>query len=140
MSGKIIYIIALIALVISATAFESYAQESAMLDVEMIDTETDRLRERAMYSPGESESVRYAPASEPKDSIINTTPASGSKNHNAVQTAAQVQQPKIKTEKPVAGKAPAAPQKQAKNDDDSLLSFNFLYYIIEKYKLQDIVD
>jgi len=24
--------------------------------------------------------------------------------------------------------------------DDSILSFNFLYYIIQKYKLQDIVD
>lgn len=25
-------------------------------------------------------------------------------------------------------------------DDDSVLSFNFLYYIIRKYKLQDIMD
>ncbi|HYG19079.1 MAG TPA: hypothetical protein VD816_09115 [Ohtaekwangia sp.] len=25
-------------------------------------------------------------------------------------------------------------------DDDSVLSFNFLYYIFQKYKLQDIVD
>jgi hypothetical protein len=25
-------------------------------------------------------------------------------------------------------------------DDDSLLTFNFLYYLFEKYKLQDIVD
>ena len=30
----------------------------------------------------------------------------------------------------------------AKNteDDDSILSFNFLYYLVEKYKMQDIVD
>ena len=139
MSGKIIYIIALIALAMTASAVESRAQEAAMMDVEMIDTEADRLRERAMYSPGESSSVRYAPASEPKDSIINTTKPQESKNHNAVQTAAQVQS-KAKTEKPVTAKASTAQQKQEKSDDDSILSFNFLYYIIEKYKLQDIVD
>jgi hypothetical protein len=30
-------------------------------------------------------------------------------------------------------------QKQSA-DDDSVLSFNFLYYIIRKYKMQDIID
>jgi hypothetical protein len=30
-------------------------------------------------------------------------------------------------------------QKQA-SEDDSVLSFNFLYYIIRKYKMQDIID
>ena len=28
----------------------------------------------------------------------------------------------------------------AEEEDDSVLSFNFLYYIIRKYKLQDIID
>ncbi|HTE30874.1 MAG TPA: hypothetical protein VK666_10910 [Chryseolinea sp.] len=30
--------------------------------------------------------------------------------------------------------------KPASQEDDSILSFNFLYYIFEKYKLQDMVD
>jgi hypothetical protein len=34
------------------------------------------------------------------------------------------------------------PEEEAKEEaeDDSILSFNFLYYIFQKYKLQDIVD
>jgi hypothetical protein len=30
--------------------------------------------------------------------------------------------------------------RQSEEEDDSVLSFNFLYYIIRKYKLQDIMD
>lgn len=30
--------------------------------------------------------------------------------------------------------------KNSTEDDDSILSFNFLYYLVEKYKMQDIVD
>ena len=30
--------------------------------------------------------------------------------------------------------------KNTTEDDDSILSFNFLYYLVEKYKMQDIVD
>ena len=30
--------------------------------------------------------------------------------------------------------------RQSEDEDDSVLSFNFLYYIIRKYKLQDIMD
>ena len=32
------------------------------------------------------------------------------------------------------------PVKRPSQDDDSILSFNFLYYIFQKYKMQDIVD
>ena len=43
-----------------------------------------------------------------------------------------------------ATKAPAdaskTPVKRPSQEDDSILSFNFLYYIFQKYKLQDIVD
>jgi hypothetical protein len=35
---------------------------------------------------------------------------------------------------------PSEKHQQPKQDDDSILSFNFLYYIIQKYKLQDIID
>ena len=39
--------------------------------------------------------------------------------------------------------APVAPKEKNRptnTDDDSVLSFNFLYYLIQKYKMQDIVD
>jgi hypothetical protein len=39
--------------------------------------------------------------------------------------------------------APVVPKEKnesADPDDNSILSFNFLYYLIQKYKMQDIVD
>ena len=39
--------------------------------------------------------------------------------------------------------SPVVPKDERKSehqDDDSILSFNFLYYLIQKYKMQDIVD
>lgn len=36
---------------------------------------------------------------------------------------------------------PRRPEQKGKNgDENSVLSFNFLYYLIERYKLSDIVD
>ena len=34
----------------------------------------------------------------------------------------------------------AADKQNSKSKDDSILTFNFLYYIIQKYKLQDVID
>jgi hypothetical protein len=42
--------------------------------------------------------------------------------------------------KPEQAAKPADKQPAPKQEDESILSFNFLYYIIQKYKLQDIVD
>jgi hypothetical protein len=38
--------------------------------------------------------------------------------------------------------APVVPKEKSNSDpnDNSVLSFNFLYYLIQKYKMQDIVD
>jgi hypothetical protein len=39
--------------------------------------------------------------------------------------------------------SPVVPKSENEDDqanDNSLLSFNFLYYLIQKYKMQDIVD
>ena len=38
--------------------------------------------------------------------------------------------------------SPVVPKDKDHNQstDDSILSFNFLYYLIQKYKMQDIVD
>jgi hypothetical protein len=84
---------------------------------------------KVMYSPGELD-TRYTSETnvnvEPSDSIANTA---------VVPTPA----PKIKVEKQSPIPKPTV-GKQSKEEDDSILSFNFLYYIIQKYKLQDIVD
>jgi hypothetical protein len=118
---------ALLALVNRAMAQDSGPHEG-MTDVELNDADKDHLdREKIIYSPGEA-SVKYIPKSNaPKDSLITPSqPAAPSK---------------VKVEKS-APTPKSTVQKQSKNQeqDESILSFNFLYYIIQKYKLQDIVD
>ena len=41
----------------------------------------------------------------------------------------------VKTQKPEAGKA-----RKENGEGDDALSFNFLYYMIQKYKLSDLID
>ena len=50
--------------------------------------------------------------------------------------------PILTTRDSVSTKAvPRKPEQKGKNgEDNSVLSFNFLYYLIERYKLSDIVD
>jgi len=43
------------------------------------------------------------------------------------------QQPQVTPAQP-------APAGQGNSEDDSILSFNFLYYIIQKFKMQDIIE
>jgi hypothetical protein len=103
------------------------AQEYHMRpDSETADEEFDRIDEqKILYSPGEA-TTKYIPSSTPtvKDS------ASAAPANPAI---------KIKIEKTTPAPKQSA-DKQSKQEDESILSFNFLYYIIQKYKLQDIVD
>jgi len=104
-----------------------YGQEGSM-QFESMEMEGGTVdREGILLSPGEG-TARYTPAtvsSDPKDSItlVNSQPAV----------------PKIKREKQAPTPKPAV-EKQSREEDESILSFNFLYYIIEKYKLQDIIE
>jgi hypothetical protein len=111
----------------TAVVSSSYAQDSNGADFEMTDPERDKLeKDKILYSPGEGEN-RYTPkaSTQPtsRDSITVTRPI-------------PVASPKVKPEQPVK----AAEKHHQPKDDDSILSFNFLYYIIQKYKLQDIID
>ena len=81
------------------------------------DTEVDAERERIIYSPGEVDANNRVHVVAGKDSI-NTRPAQMRPN-----------------KQPEAAKNSAKP-----SQEDDILSFNFLYYLFEKYKLQDIVD
>ena len=94
------------------------AQDAGMSDVEVVDYR-DADGEKILSSPGGEGEVRYIPKASPirKDSV-SVQGIEGS-----------LQKPGAKP----AGKQPA-------KEDESILTFNFLYYIIQKYKLQDIVD
>jgi hypothetical protein len=111
----------------TAVVSSAFAQDSNGAEFEMTDPERDKLeKDRILYSPGEGEN-RYTPKAQTqtvsKDSIAVTRPAP------AVSS-------KLKSEQPIK----AVEKHHQPKDDDSILSFNFLYYIIQKYKLQDIID
>jgi hypothetical protein len=117
-----------------AATIPAYAQESGLPESESTEADFDRIeKEKVMYSPGEID-TRYTSGSsadpDPGDSITNQT--------TTTTTPAPIA-PKIKSEKQAPVIKPTV-EKQSKAEDDSILSFNFLYYIIQKYKMQDIVD
>ena len=96
------------------------AQDAGMSDVEVING-TDN--SDVAFTPGDE--LRFVPranaAVAKKDSIVLQI------HDFPMQRAAQ---------KPV----DKSNDKQPAKKDDSILTFNFLYYIIQKYKLQDIID
>jgi hypothetical protein len=114
----------LFATLISLSATSALAQDAGMSDdVEIIESNDAAEGEKAVYSPGED--VRYIP---------RVTGVAAGKDSVALQMQDfPMQQAALRaTEK--------SNEKPAKPKDDSILTFNFLYYIIQKYKLQDIID
>lgn len=67
-------------------------------------------------------------------------------NKNSASTVGQepaaIRDSEIKVIKPVVKSVEKAPKEEekAQKEEDDPLSFNFLYYIIEKFKLSDIVE
>ena len=89
--------------------------------------EVDPGREKVANSPAEVDplpSENRAPVAAIKDVPATTSPAR--------------QRPAENTDRAVADESEDTTVDAAQ--DDSLLNFNFLYYLFEKYKLQDIVD
>ncbi len=52
----------------------------------------------------------------------------------------QLQLPDVKKETPVIKEEPEKETKAEAKEDDSVLEFNFLYFIIHKFKLSDILE
>lgn len=87
------------------------------VDVLGVDKET----EKNMYSPGDLDpAFKKAQSAASRDSVA-------SRNIPRLNN----------RQAPDASKAPV---KRPAEEDDSILSFNFLYYIFQKYKMQDVVD
>ncbi|MGC3948329.1 MAG: hypothetical protein QM762_28130 [Chryseolinea sp.] len=95
------------------------AQDASYPAVETVDSESEHNRERVIYG-GEGD-----PMVNNKIHVVSVT----SRDSAAV-----------KPSKTVKADAPKPTAKPASQEDDSILSFNFLYYIFEKYKMQDVVD
>lgn len=85
----------------------------------------------------EKERVNYYPGGEGEPAGGSSTMATT----NSKSTTVLRDSSSFKTYTPA--RVPAEPSKhnaKPAHDEDDVLSFNFLYYIIRKYKLQDIVD
>lgn len=101
------------------------AQDAGMSDIEVSDEATLSENEKAAFVPGED--VRYIPQSAGKTQVRDSLMLH---MHDFPMQQAAMKPAERSSEKQAAGKP----------KDDSILTFNFLYYIIQKYKLQDIID
>lgn len=119
--GHVLFTLCL-AILTPAGVLSVQAQDASYPILDSYDWEADKEREKVIYSPGEADPMlnnkaQVSPArdsalSKPASPRIIKAPAEGSRNSS----------------------------KPSSQEDDSILSFNFLYYLFEKYKLQDIVD
>ena len=88
--------------------------------------DVDPERDRVIYAPGEGDPL-----------LTNKTQVAPSRDTASARTTPVVRPVSAPGE---TTRSNAAPAKAQSTEDDSVLSFNFLYYLFEKYKLQDIVD
>ena len=97
------------------------AQEANFPGTESDELEIDKEQEKMLQTPGELDpAFRETQTSTYKDTVALKPTARSTKVQNSDSA--------------------KTPVKRPSQDDDSILSFNFLYYIFQKYKLQDIVD
>jgi len=110
-----ILFVLLVNIICLSGALVANAQDASFPGTETNDLDLDK-EEKLMFSPGELDPSVRKIQSNFKDSV-------------SVKSATSL---KIQPPEPV-----KTPGKQPAHDDDSILSFNFLYYIFQKYKLQE---
>jgi hypothetical protein len=124
-NSHLIFIFTLV--VISLAGINSYGQEAGMSDLDLVEERSPVGSERHLFSP---ENPRYVPK------VTNNA-------HAGDSVALQIQdfpmQQAVMRANERSNEKPAE-KPGAKPKDDSILTYNFLYYIIQKYKLQDIID
>ena len=141
MKNKVAHILIVACLV--AMVLPVSAQESSLPENEYVDAERDRYeRERIINSPGEGSDFRYYPRTSPSTTPTNPVVSRDSAEVKPATPPPVVSSQKTKAAPQTKSVPPVKPQEKVptKPEDDSILSYNFLYYIIQKYKLQDIVD
>lgn len=115
----------LLALTLIALASGAAAQDAGMSDLEVVDGANPTDDNKAAFVPGEE--VRFIPHSSGKIQVADSLML---QMHDFPMQQATMKPADRPSEKQAAGKP----------KDESILTFNFLYYIIQKYKLQDIID
>lgn len=113
-----------ISVLLLCCAASAWAQDAGMSELEMPAVTRDGADESATYIPGEE--IKYIPRA--SAAVVSSDSIALQLQDFPMQRAAQ--RPADKT----------ADKQNGKSKDDSILTFNLLYYIIQKYKLQDIID
>jgi hypothetical protein len=113
-------LLALLLAVLTPAGVYCIQAQDASYPLEADDSDADLDRDKVIYAGGEAD-----PLLNNKIHITTVLDSSLSKPSRNIK-------PQSETVKNSA--------KPASQEDDSILSFNFLYYIFEKYKLQDMVD
>jgi hypothetical protein len=119
-----ILFVLLVCLISSFGVEEAYGQEASFPGTETEDPELYKERYKSMAAPGELD---------PAFRKTQTTATTSLKDSVTFKPALKA----TKTQIPDGSKQPP---KRPSQEDDSILSFNFLYYIFQKYKLQDVVE
>lgn len=96
------------------------AQDASYPIADSYELEIEKTRERGVYSAGEFDPSLINKNQVLRDSIM-ARPTYNRSSRTQLDESANA-------------------AKNTGEDDDSILSFNFLYYLVEKYKMQDIVD
>jgi len=114
-----ISIILLLAVLTPDGVLSSQAQDASYPIPESFESEAEKDRDRSVYTAGD-----FDPLLNNKNQLIRDSVAYRPGRPSRAQA----------EESGNTGKS------SSEEDDDSILSFNFLYYLVEKYKMQDIVD
>jgi hypothetical protein len=118
----------LLALLAPAGFFAAHAQDAPSLVTDSYDTHPDA--DRVFYLPGGEAEPSGGGNAKPLPLVSKDSAAAiPQTTHRVVRTPTENLKP-----------SQVSKQNKEEQEDESILSFNFLYYIIQKYKLQDIVD
>ena len=117
-----------IAILVSASL--TFAQESVSPVLEGMDTEKSGSANDYSYTEGEGNAQRVTPIPLTPNTTQSATQRESAQGNRAVN------QNKSKTGQSKQNTSETAEPKP----EDSVLGFNFLYYIFQKYKMSDIID
>ena len=115
----------LLAFLAPAVFFTAHAQDAPTLVTDSYDSHPDT--DRIIYLPGGEAELGGGGNPKPQPAAAKDSVSSIAQPTRVIRT-------------PGENLKPSQVNKQNEEEDESILSFNFLYYIIQKYKLQDIVD
>ena len=111
------------------------AQDANFPASEPYDPESSDGSEKIIYAPVEGDLRNVAS----KTAIASASPKDSTavSNKSSQRTS---KQPAAETTKSTAKQEEATSKQEQKDEDDSILSFNFLYYMFQKFKMSDMID